>query len=271
MNIKPLGGPSYGSIPHLPGSRLGPGDHHCHQGQADICTVKTRDKKDTVIVQEKLDGSNVGVAKIGGEIVALTRAGYLASTSPYKQHHYFDAWVERNAYRFKNLLNEGERICGEWMLQAHGTRYKLWGDPFVAFDLITPSGRLTYNDLYARIGDVLKTPALLHEENYAVDLTHAIWLLQNYGIREGPYRAEIGTIGGHGALEQPEGVVYRVERDGKVDFLAKYVRPDKVDGAYLGVDSHGNEIAVWNEGTEEIRNALDYQIKAAQRRVQESG
>ena len=37
----------------------------------------------------------------------------------------------------------------------------------------------------------------------------------------------------HGAVDAPEGVVYRVERGGAVDFLAKYVRPEKVDGRYL--------------------------------------
>lgn len=31
--VKPLGGKSYGSIPHLPGSRLGPGDHHDNGGK----------------------------------------------------------------------------------------------------------------------------------------------------------------------------------------------------------------------------------------------
>jgi hypothetical protein len=44
--------------------------------------------------------------------------------------------------------------------------------------------------------------------------------------------------------DEIEGVVYRVERKGKVDFLAKYVRPDKVDGSYLPEVS-GRE-AVWN-------------------------
>ena len=33
---KPLGRKAYGSIPHLPGSRIGPGDHHCHEGQRRI-------------------------------------------------------------------------------------------------------------------------------------------------------------------------------------------------------------------------------------------
>jgi len=30
--MKPLGKKSYGSIPHLFGSKLGEGDHHCHEG-----------------------------------------------------------------------------------------------------------------------------------------------------------------------------------------------------------------------------------------------
>ena len=86
---KPLGRKSYGSIPHLPGSRIGPGDHKCSEGQAKIATEKKRDKHDLIIVQEKLDGSNVGIAKINDDIIPLTRAGYLANTSPFIQHQYF--------------------------------------------------------------------------------------------------------------------------------------------------------------------------------------
>ena len=52
----------------------------------------------------------------------------------------------------------------------------------------------------------------------------------------------------HGALDPIEGIIYRVERrfsgNYKVDFLAKYVRPDKVDGSYLPEMSGGEP--VWN-------------------------
>jgi len=48
----------------------------------------------------------------------------------------------------------------------------------------------------------------------------------------------------HGADDDIEGVVYRVVRDGKVDFLAKYVTHDKVDCAYLAEISGKPE--VWN-------------------------
>ena len=42
---------------------------------------------------------------------------------------------------------------------------------------------------------------------------------------------------GHGAIDAVEGAVWRVERNGAVDFLGKYVRHEKEDGKYLnGVD-----------------------------------
>jgi hypothetical protein len=48
----------------------------------------------------------------------------------------------------------------------------------------------------------------------------------------------------HGAIDEPEGAVWRVERQGQVDFLTKYVRPGKADGCYLPELS--GEEPVWN-------------------------
>lgn len=225
---KPLGGKSYGHIPHLQGSRMGPGDHHCAPGQGAICTAKTRDKHDTVIVLEKLDGSNVGVAMLdGGEIVALGRSGYLASTSKYEQHRLFAAWVRREIARFCTVLCPGERICGEWLAQAHGTRYALRHEPFVAFDLMRGMTRAPWSEVTSRLAGAFILPAQAHVG--PIDPAAAM--------------AELGTFGRHGALDPIEGVVYRVERKGEVDFLAKYVRPDKADGCYLPEVSGG---IVWN-------------------------
>lgn len=54
---KPLGRRAYGSIGHLPGSRLGPGDHHVPEGQGRICTERTRDgHRSPGIAGERLSG-----------------------------------------------------------------------------------------------------------------------------------------------------------------------------------------------------------------------
>lgn len=231
QTTKPLGRKSYGSIPHLPDSRMGPGDHHCSPGQAIIATQRVRDRHDVVIVQEKLDGSNVGVAKVNGQILPLTRAGYHANTSPYAQHHRFAGWVMARWTLFDTLLTEGERVCGEWLAQAHGTRYDLTNrSPFVAFDLMHGQVRAPFAECQARCEAVeLSLPPLL-----------------SYGAPCSiPYAMKaLSTYGHYGAQDAVEGAVWRIERRGIVDFLVKFVRPDKQDGCYL--ESVTGQPAVWN-------------------------
>lgn len=227
--MKPLGHKAYGSIPHLPGSRLGPGDHHCSPGQARIATEKVRDKHDVVICQEKLDGSNCSVAKLNGEILALGRAGYLAISSNYPVHHSFDLYVRENIKRFEELLKEGERVCGEYLAQAVGTKYNLTHEPFVPFDIMTGQIRLGYEEFCSRV--------------LRFDFT--IPQLLSIG-KSFPIESALKAIerSGHGAIDPVEGAIWRVERKGKVDFLTKYVRHDKEDGKYFPENTGGE--TVWN-------------------------
>ena len=201
--------------------------------------VKVRDKHDEVFVQEKLDGSNVGVARLGETIYPLGRAGWPAISSPYEQHRHFHHWAFAHFEQFMTVLKDGERLVGEWLMQAHGTRYKLEHAPFVAFDLMVGDKRLPYDELVARLGGRFVIPALLHRGG-ALSIEAAL--------------AKLGTHGLHGAIDPVEGVVWRVERNrptGKkgetvrvVDFLVKYVRPDKEDGSFLPEIS--GEEPVWN-------------------------
>ena len=227
---KPLGRKAYGSIGHLPNSRTGPADHSVPEGQGRICTIKTRDKHDRVIVQEKLDGSCTAVARVDGEILALGRAGYLAETSPHLQHKMFADWVAARRTLFHHILDDGERLVGEWLAQAHGTRYvfdRPFGSPWGVFDLMRGTERALFDELCDRTGG-LAHPSWLHDGSAALSVGAAMMRHENH----------------HWRCEETEGVVYRVERKGKVDFLAKWVKPTKVDGKYLPEIS--GEPAVWN-------------------------
>lgn len=227
---KPLGRKAYGSIGHLPNSRLGKGDHSVHEGYARICTEKLRDKHDRVIVQEKLDGSCVAVGLLDGKLWPMSRAGWPAESSPYEQHKLFAIWAWENEDRFRAVLKEGERLCGEWLAQAHGTIYDLARgglEPFGAFDLMTGPDRFPYDEFTGRLGGAFQVPHLLHDG--------------------GPISTEAAMsihAHRHWPCDEIEGVVYRVERNGQVDFLAKYVRPDKIDGKHLPEVS--GKPAVWN-------------------------
>lgn len=228
---KPLGHKSYGGIPHLLGSLMGDGDRGCDPGQMRICTEKAR-PGDRIVVTEKLDGSNVAVARVGDEIVAINRAGYRCIDSPFSQHRLFHAWVAERADAFRGALKPGERIAGEWLAQAHGILYRLPRGPFVAFDLIRGRHeRAPFADLCTVAGEAgVPSAAYLHDGD-PISVEEVVRRLRTHGH--------------HGAVEAAEGVVYRVERrDGTVDFLAKWVRPDMRPGCYLPCETNGPP--VWN-------------------------
>ncbi len=233
--VKPLGGKAYGHIPHLPGSRMGPGDHQISVGQSNICTKQLRDKHDRVIVTEKLDGSNCAVAKIDGRIIPLIRSGYIASSSKYLQHNMFYTWVYENFEKFDDVLSEGEWLVGEWLAQAHGTLYDLPHEPFVVFDIISGVDkrgyiRAPYDEFVKRLKNKFVLPVVIHDGS-----PYTIKEVEEYFGKNGS---------GHGAIDPVEGAVWRVERRGEVDFLAKWVRTDKEDGKYLPSVSFKGE--VWN-------------------------
>lgn len=229
---KPIGRKNYGSIGHLPNSRMGPSDSHVHEGQGRICTEKARDRHDRIIVTEKLDGSNVGIAKRDGVVLALGRAGYLADSSPFEMHHRFADWVAAHSTFWGEVLVDGERIIGEWLAQAHGTVYGALpkSGPFAAFDLMRGPDRAPHDEFIDRCqARGIEHVRVLHDGG-PITVGQAM-------ILHGP--------GSYGA-DEPEGVVYRVERRGEFDFMAKWVRPNKIDGKHLpGLQTSTRDEPLW--------------------------
>ncbi len=225
---KPLGGRAFTSTPHLPTSRLGPGDWSLNDGQARIATIQARDGLDHVIVTEKLDGSCCAVARIGDDIVPLIRAGYPAVTSPYAQHQRFAEWVKEREGRFLDALEDGERLVGEWMWQAHGSRYHLPDHDhlFITFAFFQGKKRAPFLGAMLASGIAGLPHAQVLNDGQPMTPDEARHMV---AIRH----EEGDGWGWHGCEDEPEGFVWVVERDGVFDFAAKWVRPDKVDGARL--------------------------------------
>lgn len=231
MRTKIIQGKNYGSIPHLSNSKVGEHDKYLTSGQEAIILNGGRDKHDRLTVTLKLDGTNVGITKKDGNLVTLQRKGFDCASSPYRQHHEFDKWVHENHERFDDLLHEGDRIVGEWMWQASGIEYEIWGGPFFAFDYFPYfGGRMSYDAMVEHIA------------GYEIKMPTAIWDSARQEVpksfplikRKFDLLHEIGAImnPNPGKVDH-EGMVFRVERKGKFDFMAKWVRPDFEPGKFL--------------------------------------
>ena len=216
---RPLGMKTYGRIPHLPGSRAGAGDGHLSCAWAARLTRRSR-PGEQVCMQEKLDGTNVGVARVGNGLIPLVRQGFAASSSRRLQARLFDLWARHHAARFLDVLRPGERLVGEWLLYAHGTRYVLPHEPFVAFDLLEGHERKSLAEFRERTGDTFATPGLW---GTGAQDPAQLW----------EARTASGGQGLHGAHPLPEGLVYRLETEDSAVQVAKWVRPDYRTGAYF--------------------------------------
>src|SRR5205807_8660487 len=110
--------------------------------------------------------------------------------------------------------------------------YELPHEPFVAFDIMRGDIRMPWADRTRRfaLGDFV-APRAISTSGPPVSVDAVLEFYRRSGS-------------GHGALDPVEGAVWRVERQGKVDFLAKFVRADKEDGTYLPEVSGG--MPVWN-------------------------
>jgi len=233
LPVKPLGGKAYGSIPHLPGSKFGDRrDRGVPEGE-DRLYLDRPHPGDRVVVMEKLDGSCCAVLKQDGEILPLIRNGYPAAGSVWRQHRMFARWVRAKADTFAACLGDGDRVVGEWLAQAHGTRYDLAGrQPFVVFDYFRGPRRLPALEAEARVqAHGLAFVPVLAAGPEGLPVADALLLL--------------GEHGHYGALYPAEGVVYRRETPDGMVYLAKYVRPEAEPGRYLPGDDDPDK-AVWN-------------------------
>jgi ATP-dependent RNA circularization protein (DNA/RNA ligase family) len=201
--------------------------------------ITNPDHGDVIIITEKLDGSSTGVAKLDGKIIAVIRKGYLCEHSKHLQHRVFAQWVKKREVLFDKLLNEGEYVCGEWLIQAHGTIYILTNrSPFVVFDLFSNGKRIPY--------------AHLREKCAYVGLTMVPILYWNTDpIPVNLAMEKLGEFGHYGAIEPAEGAVWRRENNGECyPVLAKYVRPVKEPGKYL--EDQTKKLPIWNVALEDL-------------------
>jgi len=120
----------YPRTPHLEGSRLQPGDDgHEH---VRLATLAGRH----AVIEEKLDGANVGLSfTSGGELLLQSRGHYLVGGSRERQFAPFKEWACAHEERLLALLLDRYVMYGEWLYAKHSVSYDRLPHWFCEFDV----------------------------------------------------------------------------------------------------------------------------------------
>jgi RNA ligase len=141
-HIQSLGILKYPRTPHLEGSRLQAGD----EGQEHVRLATLAGSH--AVVEEKLDGANVGISfTSGGALLLQSRGHYLVGGGRERQFAPFKLWACAHEARLLALLEDRYVMYGEWLYAKHSVSYDRLPHWFCEFDI------------YDRVEDVfLSTP-----------------------------------------------------------------------------------------------------------------
>ena len=126
----------YPRTPHLAGSRLQPGDQDLAQVPLDALRGRF------VVVEEKLDGANAGLALGEDGRLRLQSRGHALTGGPRERHFdLFKRWAGAHAALLARVCAGGLTVYGEWLYAKHTIFYDALPHYFLEFDVRDADGR----------------------------------------------------------------------------------------------------------------------------------
>lgn len=219
-------GTSYGDFmkyprtPHLFGSKGTDDDKHLGEAESHAFIADA-----SLIVEEKIDGTNVGIHfSDAGEIVLQCR-GHLITEGMHPQYDLFKQWAAVKRHPLEEKLQNRLILFGEWVYARHSVAYRELTHYFFEFDIYDKQQQ-AFLDLEQRLGllkgtGVETVPVVHHGPVSRKGLEKLI----------GPSR--FGSQFDNPITGQPdnlmEGLYLRTEAQGIVTGRAKLVRPEFVE------------------------------------------
>ena len=164
-----------------------------------------------VVIQEKLDGTCVGLFFDEADSPVLLKRGGVIGHREKDQYNVFRTWVQRRAEPLHGALAKRHVLFGEFLWQTHGIFYDRLPDFFIGYDLLDRAS-----------GAFLSSRSVERKLHGVVERVPELWL----GMVRTPEKlareiAEVATQPSAFGV-RAEGVYVRFEKDDQLVARAKY-------------------------------------------------
>src|SRR5439155_3360787 len=109
----------YPRTPHLFGSRGTDDDRHLGQAESLDFIADS-----SLIVEEKLDGTNVGIHFTSAGRMVLQCRGHEITTGMHAQYDLFKQWTMGKRPVLEGMLEDRRILFGEWLYARHSVHYR---------------------------------------------------------------------------------------------------------------------------------------------------
>ena len=210
----------YPRTPHLFGSRGTDDDKHLGQRESLDFIADA-----SLIVEEKLDGTNVGVHFTSAGRMVLQCRGHEIGTGMHAQYDLFKQWTMGKRPVLEAMLEDRLLLFGEWLYARHSVHYRRLPHYFFEFDIYDKQ-RQVFLDLASRLErlagtGILTVPVVHRGPATADELGKLVGPSRFDSVFENPLTGRTDNL--------MEGLYLRTEAAGGVTGRAKLVRPEFVE------------------------------------------
>ncbi len=210
----------YPRTPHLFGSKGTDDDKHLGEAESNRFIADA-----SLIVEEKLDGTNVGLHfSDEGEMVLQCR-GHLITEGMHPQYDLFKQWVAVKRPVLEQRLENRYILFGEWVYARHSVAYRQLSHYFYEFDIYDKQQQ-AFLDLEQRL-------SLLADSGVQTVPVIHVGSLKRSNLERLIGPSQFDSHFDNPLTNRPdnlmEGIYLRTEADGVVTGRAKFVRPEFVE------------------------------------------
>jgi hypothetical protein len=210
----------YPRTPHLFGSRGTDDDKHLGPRESAVFLADP-----SLVVEEKLDGTNVGIHFTTAGRLVLQCRGHEITAGMHPQYDLFKQWTMGKRPLLEAMLQDRFILFGEWLYARHSLHYRRLPHYFFEFDIYDKQ-RGAFLDLVSRRTllegtGVVTVPVLHHGPATAGELRALIGPSHFDSVFEDPRTGRTDHL--------MEGLYLRTEADGCVTGRAKLVRAEFVE------------------------------------------
>jgi len=210
----------YPRTPHLFGSKGTDDDKHLGRKESEALIADH-----SLIVEEKIDGTNVGIHFTSGGRMVLQCRGHEITEGMHPQYDLFKQWSSVKRTGFEKMLGGQFILYGEWLYARHSVHYRKLPHYFFEFDIYDKDAG-QFLDLATRLqilnGTGLQTVPVIHRGPVKVDDLTSL-------IRPSAYDSAFKNPATGRTDDLMEGLYVRTEAHGYVTRRAKLVRPEFVE------------------------------------------
>ncbi len=210
----------YPRTPHLFGSRGTDDDRHLSRRESEAFI-----RDPSLIVEEKLDGTNVGIHLTRQGRMVLQCRGHEIRAGMHPQYDLFKQWTVAKRPALEAMLENRYILFGEWLYAKHSVQYRNLPHYFFEFDIYDKeTGH--FLDLKTRLailkGTSIPTVPVIHRGALTAEqLPRLIQASAFDSLFENPTTGQPDRL--------MEGLYLRIEANGTVTGRAKFVRIEFVE------------------------------------------